>query len=142
MVADFSLGYIEPMSKEVLIQGEVVSGRKLGKKIGFPTVNIVYKGDVSGIFVGEILLDGKWLQAVIHIGKKPTIQDDEVTLEAHILNWTGDVKTGTIVSVKLLKKIRDTKKFEDLKQLEKAIEKDVEFARNWYNLGDSVIKTK
>lgn len=142
MVAADSLGYIEAMSKEVLIKGVVVSGRKLGTKLGFPTVNVVYKGDIKGVFVGEILLGNEWAQAVIHIGKKPTIQDDEVSLEVHILNWSGEVKEGINVSVKLSEKIRDTKKFEDLEELKKAIEKDVEFVRNWYNLQGGVIKTK
>ncbi len=54
MVADDSLGYIEAMSKEVLIEGVVVSGRKLGTKLGFPTVNVLYKGEIAGVFVGEI----------------------------------------------------------------------------------------
>lgn len=130
------------MSKEVLIEGEVVSGRKLGTKLGFPTINILYKGNIAGVFVGEILIKDEWMKAVIHIGKKLTIQDDEVGLEVHILNWEGVVEKGEEVVVKLFEKIRDTKKFENLEELKKEISKDVQFAKNWYNLREDIIKIK
>lgn len=113
------------MSKEILIEGEVVSGKKLGTKLGFPTVNIVYKGDFEGVFVGEIILNGSRKPAAIFIGKG--------LLEVYILDWSEEIREREKISVKLLKKIRDIKKFENYEDLKVEISKDVEFVKNWYN---------
>jgi riboflavin kinase/FMN adenylyltransferase len=125
------------MSKEVFIKGKVVEGRKLGTKLGFPTINVVYKGDVSGIFVGEILLGGKWKRAAVHVGKKPTIADNEVSLEVHVFSFKKEmqkeVSAGKEVIVRLLHKIRETEKFLNLEELKTQISLDVEFVKNWYN---------
>ncbi|MDD3861351.1 MAG: riboflavin kinase [Candidatus Gracilibacteria bacterium] len=113
------------MSKEILIEGEVVSGKKLGRNLGFPTVNIVYKGDFEGVFVGEIILERKQMPAAVFIGKG--------LLEVYILDWSGEICEREKISVKLLKKIRDIKKFENYEDLKSEISKDVEFVKNWYN---------
>jgi riboflavin kinase/FMN adenylyltransferase len=132
-----SLEYTERMSKEVFIKGKVVEGRKLGTKLGFPTINVVYKGDVSGIFIGEILLGGKWKRAAVHVGRKPTINDHEPNLEVHVLSFKKEMErevvAGKEVIVKLLNKIRDTEKFKTLEELKAKISEDVEFIKNWYN---------
>ena len=129
-----SLGYIGRMSKEILIEGEVIPGIKLATKLGFPTVNITYDGDLDGVFVGEILVKEEWRKCMIHVGRKPTVKDYRVSLEAHILDWGGFIRKGTNMSLKVLKKIRDVKKFADLDKLKSAVAKDIEFARNWYSL--------
>jgi len=118
------------------IKGVVISGRGLGKKLGFPTVNVHYDGKITGVFLGEILVDDKWNNAVIHVGKKPTISDVGVFCEAYILNWNKDIKWGTIVEIKLNEKIRDTKKFENIEELKSQIAKDVEFARKTYKMNE------
>lgn len=122
------------MSKEILIEGSVIRGRRIGRKIGFPTLNIPYGGDVRGVFVGEVLLNNEWRRAVIHSGKKPTVDDYAVNLEAHVLDWYKLVKSGTKVTFKLLKKIRNVKKFDNLEELRVALMKNVEFTRNWHRL--------
>lgn len=133
-----SLGYIWCMSKEILVNGEIVSGKKLGTKLGFPTVNIKYRGSESGVFAGEILLGGKWFKSVIHVGKKPTIVDKEICCEVHILEFSSvaerEIFSGRKVSVRFMKKIRNTKKFKNLDELKEKISRDVEFAKSWYNL--------
>ncbi|MFA6917226.1 MAG: riboflavin kinase [Candidatus Gracilibacteria bacterium] len=122
------------MSKEILIEGEVIPGIQLATKMGFPTVNIKYDGDLDGIFVGEILVKKEWRKCMVHAGRKPTVKDYRVSLEAHILDWGGFIHKGTKVSLKILKRIRGIKKFDNLDKLKSAITKDIEFARNWYSL--------
>lgn len=141
------------------ISGEVVKGRGLGKKLGFPTLNILYDGKMSGVFVGRIFIDGGWRKTAVHVGSKPTVGDRQNVCEAHIIDFKGEnfdwekelaqprlagfalcywgghpAKRGRlIVKVELFEKVRDTKKFDNLEDLKSQISKDVEFVKNWYN---------
>lgn len=131
--------------QENLINGKVVSGQKLGRKIGFPTFNIKYDGELRGVFVAELLYKEKTFVAAVNIGGRPTVGDDEVFLEAHLLDFDSflsengifDQENGSSlvdekISFILLKKIRSVQKFGSLDELKMQINKDVEFARNWY----------
>jgi len=126
------------MSKEVLISGKIVVGKKLGTKLGFPTINIRCEKIESGVFVGEIFLQGKWRESVIHVGEKPTIGDVNFSCEVHVLKFdyemNEEIFPGKDIKVRLLYKIRDTEKFGTLDELKGKISQDVEFAKNWYNL--------
>ncbi|MBD3331156.1 bifunctional riboflavin kinase/FMN adenylyltransferase, partial [Candidatus Peregrinibacteria bacterium] len=69
----------------------------------------------------------------VHIGPKPTLSDPKKGVEAFLLDFSGIVKPKTIIQINLMEKIRDIKKFENLEELSKAIKKDVDFVRSWYN---------
>lgn len=111
-----------------------MSGRGLGKQLGFPTINVHYDGQTEGVFLGRIFLENKWHDSVIHVGKKPTVSDVGVFCEVHVLDWNKDVAWGTEVRVELNEKIRDTKKFTDTEELKSQIAKDVEFAKKTYRI--------
>jgi len=123
---------------EKQIKGVVISGRGLGKKLGYPTINVHYDGKISGVFLGKILVDGKWNNSVIHVGEKPTISNVGVFCEVYILDWHSDVKWGTDVEIELGEKIRDTKKFANTDELKEQIAKDVEFAKKTYKMEGQV----
>ncbi|MCK9186651.1 riboflavin kinase [Candidatus Gracilibacteria bacterium] len=112
-----------------IIEGQVVKGFGLGKNLGFPTVNILYDGKLSGVFAGKIFIDGKSFFAAIHVGKRPTISEEMPVLEAHVIydfkEFDGKNLVGEKIKVEILKKIRETKKFADLNELKKQIAKDV-----------------
>jgi len=120
------------MKMSSIIKGEIVKGNNLGEKLGFPTLNIKYIGENLGVFVGKVKLDNLWHLAVVNIGSRPTIGDEEFLCESHLIDWTGSVSLGDKIELKLLKKIRDTKKFPDLDSLKKQISEDVEFAKTCY----------
>lgn len=103
------------------ISGKIIKGKGLGRRLGFPTLNIPYDGGLSGVFVGKVFLNGEWLLAAVHIGE---------VCEAYLLDWNGKVELGTEIKVELLKKIRDTKKFDTPDFLKEQISKDVECVRN------------
>ncbi|MBD3360819.1 hypothetical protein GF366_03390 [Candidatus Peregrinibacteria bacterium] len=117
-----------------VISGKVVKGKGLGRKIGFPTVNILYEEELSGIFAGKVYFNGKGYVSAVHIGRGLTFDDGEAVCESYLIDFNEEIKPGTHIKVELLKKIRDTKKFDDLKTLKKNISKDVEFIKNMYNL--------
>lgn len=106
------------------ISGQVVKGNGIGKKLGFPTLNIPYSGDVRGVFAGKVLIAGKVYGAAVNVGDKPTIGDKKAVCEVHLLDFSG-IFAGNFLEVELIKKIRDTKKFDDLNSLKDQISEDV-----------------
>ncbi|MEK6315750.1 MULTISPECIES: bifunctional riboflavin kinase/FAD synthetase [Burkholderia] len=118
------------------ISGHVAHGLKLGRDLGFPTLNlsIAHKRPaLSGIFV--VLVHGLGeapLPAVASLGVRPTVVDaGRVLLEVHILDWHGDAY-GKLVRVEFLKKLRDEAKFIDLETLTRAIAQDVVDTRAYF----------
>ncbi len=139
-----------------IIEGQVVKGLGVGKTLGFPTINVLYDGELSGVFAGKVSIgekpkivtaakpiacecgggclcsseqNKKGFIAAIHIGKRPTISEDEPILEAHVLDdfekFADKDLSGRLMKVEIFEKIRDTQKFKNLDELKKQIEKDV-----------------
>lgn len=118
------------------ISGHVAHGLKLGRDLGFPTLNlpIAHKRPaLSGIFVVRVHgLAPEPLPGVASLGVRPTIDDSgRVLLEVHLLDWHGDAY-GKLVRVEFLKKLRDEAKFVDLETLSRAIAQDVVDTRAYF----------
>lgn len=115
------------------ISGHVVHGKKLGRTIGFPTLNlrVAHKHPaVSGIYVVQVRgLEDKPLPGVASIGVRPTVDDSgRVLLETYLFDYDKSCY-GKLVRVEFLKKLRDEEKYVDLPTLTAAIERDAEQAR-------------
>jgi FAD synthase len=122
------------MQKQGLkIKGKVREGRKIGRTIGFPTLNMPYEGHKTGIFVGRVRVKGRWWRAAVHLGPRPTFGDSEIVCETFLIDWSGEIEPGTIIEVEVAEKIREIEKFNNLEDLKERISKDVEFVKNWYN---------
>lgn len=117
-----------------MFSGKVVKGKGLGKKIGFPTANICYNGELSGVYAGKVYFNGKGYISAVHIGKNLTFDNDKVTCESYLIGFNEDIKPGTDIKVELLRKIRETRKFKNSAGLKKYISEDVEFIKKMYNL--------
>lgn len=117
------------LGREPYIIGKVIKEKGLGKKIGFPTVNIKPPDELvlpkDGVYAGmvEVALDQKFY-SVINVGKNPTFDQKDRSVEAHILDFKDDIY-GRRVKISFYKRIRDEKKFLDHKHLVSQIEKDV-----------------
>ena len=112
-----------------IISGQVIKGRGLAMKMGFPTINLPYDGESRGVFCAKVFLGDESLKAVMHLGERPTVDDDVPVCEIFILDWRGNIKVGDEIKVERLKKIRDIKKFKSLEALKEQIASDVEFAK-------------
>jgi riboflavin kinase/FMN adenylyltransferase len=118
------------------ISGHVIHGKKLGRTIGFPTMNlrIAHKRPaLSGIFVVQVhgLADHP-LQGVASLGVRPTVEDGgRVLLETYLFNYAEQCY-GKVVRVEFLKKLRDEEKYVDLPTLTAAIDRDVQQARQFF----------
>ena len=112
------------------ITGKVVGGFREGRKIGFPTANIAIDDPcrmipANGVYAVTVRIPGSMEQkhAMMNIGKRPTYNGHEVTLEAHILNFRGDIY-GQTVSVSFISRIRDERKFADIEELTHQLHED------------------
>ena len=118
------LGYSYSMS------GSIVEGRKIGRSIGFPTANIVPENQHKlipgdGVYAVEVKLDKKAYPGMLSIGSNPTVNSDSTlkSIEVHILNFNKDIY-GRNITVIFRKRMRDEKKFDNLKKLTQQMELD------------------
>jgi riboflavin kinase/FMN adenylyltransferase len=117
------------------ISGHVIHGQKLGRTLGFPTLNlrVAHRPALSGIFVVRVHgLGPQPLPAVASIGVRPTVDDSgRVLLEVHLFDFAASCY-GKLVRVEFLEKIRDEEKYDDLATLTAAIEHDASHARGYF----------
>jgi riboflavin kinase/FMN adenylyltransferase len=131
----------ELLGRPYSISGHVLHGRKLGRELGFRTLNLRFghpRPAASGIFVVEVHgLTAQPLPAVASLGVRPTIEDSgRVLLESHCLDWPEtlgeDGGYGRRIRVDLLFKLHDERKYESLQALRTGIAADTDAARGWF----------
>ncbi|MBY0573062.1 MAG: bifunctional riboflavin kinase/FAD synthetase [Undibacterium sp.] len=120
------------------ISGHVIHGQKLGRTLGFPTLNLSVKHQrpaLTGIFTVQVHgLSEQALPAVASLGVRPTVDDSgRVLLETHVLDTQLEAY-GKIIQVEFLQKIRNEEKYEGLDQLTQAIQNDARLARDFFRL--------
>lgn len=115
------------------LAGRVVHGRKRGRDIGFPTVNLELNEPFviprTGVYVGEATVSGFARRAAVNIGYRPTTdQDGLLAIEAHLLDFDDDVY-GREISLDLFTYVRPERKFDSLSDLTVQLQSDVKRAR-------------
>ncbi len=112
------------------IEGEVIYGRQLGRKLGFPTANIIYPDKLVripyGVYKVNLELESKIYSGMMNFGIKPTIDDGNniPVVEVHILNFNNDIY-GKIIKINIETQIRPERKFNSLDELRMQIKKDI-----------------
>lgn len=124
----------ELLGRPYLLRGIVIEGQRLGRQLGYPTANLrptsenaVLPGD--GVYAAFVTTpDGERRPAVVNVGHRPTVSDPavptNVSIEIHIPDFTGYLYDDEL-AVEFVRRLRDEKKFKNLDQLKKAIEKDI-----------------
>lgn len=112
-----------------VIQGEVVHGKKIARELGFPTANIKRAKRVypkNGIYGARVKIKGedKVRYGVVNIGVNPTLKPGEKSIEVNILDFDKFIY-GKIVTIELVKYLREEKKFSSIEELKKSIGNDV-----------------
>jgi hypothetical protein len=121
-----NLGYYFPLS------GKVVLGNKIGRSIGYPTINIEPDEPRKlippmGVYSGMTRIRERWYKSMINIGIRPTLDLSKVTIEAHIFDFSDDVY-GESASIHFIGRIRDEMRFNSLDQLKTQLFTDQEKA--------------
>jgi len=131
--ADEYLGYEYPIS------GEVITGNKIGRSIGFPTANIQYNNHyklipANGVYAVEVGYKGDLFKGMMNIGRRPTInnQDAGMTMEVHIFDFDQDIY-NKVITVLMRKRIRDEVKFKNLDKLRIQLIKDKVTVESHFN---------
>ena len=118
------------------ISGHVIHGQKLGRTLGFPTLNLALphrRPALSGIFVVQVHgLAEHALPGVASLGVRPTVDDSgRVLLETYVFDFAEQCY-GKLVQVEFLHKLHDEEKYVDLPTLTDAIARDAEQARAYF----------
>lgn len=128
------------LGRPYAISGHVVHGKKLGRELGFRTLNLRFpfkRPAAHGIFVVKVHgLGGAVLPGVASLGVRPTVEDaGRVLLETHCLDWPEELGPeagyGELISVELLHKLHDERRYDSLGALQAGIAQDEADARAW-----------
>ena len=117
------------LSRQWTIEGKVKKGRMLGRKIGFPTCNIDIKNYViakPGVYSVNVKIEKnkKIFKGIANLGFRPTFNQKKILLEVNLFNFSGNLYNKKL-SVDFKKFIRGEKKFKNIDQLKKQINKDI-----------------
>ncbi len=115
------------------ISGQVVSGERLGRTLGFPTANIASENEIllpNGVYAAQVLRAGVCYQAAVNIGNRPTVkpQNQKPGLEAFLIDFEDDLY-GEELEVRFICRIRSEKRFPGIAELSRQIARDVEQIR-------------
>lgn len=120
------------------ITGIVERGKRLGRQLGFPTANISPVGNTpalpaNGVYAAAIRLEGEAAPrpCMLNQGVHPTVPEGKPTIEAHLLNYKGDLY-GRRVQVEYLHFLRPERRFEDLDALRAQLQRDLDTTRRWF----------
>ena len=119
------------------ITGVVAAGKRIGRTLGFPTANILPDEGCAlpsqnGVYAALLTLaDGRALPCVLYKGRHPTLPEGAATVEAFVLDFTGDLY-GQRVRVDFLAFLRPETRFPDKEALRAQIARDTENARAWF----------
>src|SRR5262247_2881431 len=113
------------------IRGEVVHGAGRGRTLGFPTANIRTDRPLGlsvGVYACRLAVGENQYQAVVNVGFRPTFGVNELAVEAHVLDFTGDLYDQRVTLV-FLRGLREERKFPSVEELRRQIALDVAAAR-------------
>ena len=110
------------------LKGKIEKGKGLGRKIGFPTININPEENLClkyGVYAGFIEINKKVYKSAINFGIKPTFEESRPLIEVHIIQNFSEKINQDFAKVYFIKYIREEKKFENIEKLKAQILKDI-----------------
>lgn len=120
------------------LSGKVIHGQKLGKRINFPTANILISESYKlipkiGVYAVESIIEGKKMFGMMNIGKNPTIEGKGDSVEVHFFDFQGDLY-GKVITLHLIDYIREEQKFSSVEALRMQLEKDEKVVREIFKM--------
>jgi riboflavin kinase/FMN adenylyltransferase len=115
------------------LSGEIIRDRGIGKRLGFPTANMLISEEKSalknGVYRGHVVIDGVTKKALINYGARPTYSLNIPLVETHILDFNGDLY-GKELTVYFDGFLREIVKFDSENALKEQLKKDLESIKN------------
>ena len=118
------------LGRSVFLDGAVLEGKRLGRTLGFPTLNIEVENELSpsnGVYITAVHIPSfaRTFPAVTNIGVRPTFNGGHRVVEAHILGNVGNLY-GTHIRIQFVERIRDEVAFRTAAELVERMKEDVE----------------
>ncbi len=118
------------------VTGEVIRGKQLGSKLGFPTANIRYDANRSawpaeGVYAGIAYVRDALYLCILNQGKHPTTPEGVPTVEAHLLDYSGGELYSEQITLEYLHYLRPEQTFPSLEALTGQLNQDKQAARAW-----------
>lgn len=118
-----------------ILTGRVVTGRKLGHKLGFPTANVQLPRGVvyprSGVYACRVNIAGLSRIAVTNVGSRPTVEGHEKRTETWVLDFDGNLYDREL-TLEFCAFLRPERKFDTLEELKAAVLRDAEKTREYF----------
>lgn len=122
---------IKMMTRPYILKGKVIKGKQIGTQIGFPTVNLDYDKSFvlprGGVYYTAVRYNNKIYKGITNVGYNPTVENDKLSIETHILNFSSDIYFQDI-ELEFINRIRDEKKFSSISELTQQLRKDKLYA--------------
>lgn len=128
------LGYLYSVS------GVVEHGKQLGRRLGFPTMNVAFeerkKAPRFGVYACRVCIDGEWFPGIGNIGVKPTVTKERRLLaEVYVLGYEGDAY-GKTITVSLCDFERPEKTFASIEELKTQVDADILYGKQYFHLDE------
>jgi riboflavin kinase/FMN adenylyltransferase len=126
------------LGRPFVLTGEIVGGTGTGRKFTFPTLNLRPEQELlpaKGVYITRTLLAGEPIsrRSVTNIGVRPTFNGHSVTIETHLLDFTGDI-SAKHMELRFWKRLRPEKRFAGPEELRVQIVKDIASANRFFTL--------
>lgn len=119
------------------LTGQVLHGKKLGSRLGFPTVNLRIPDDcvipAFGVYAARVRVDGREYAAAANVGVRPTVDHGgTVTAEGTLLDFDGSLY-GKTICLEFFRHLRPERRFESTDALREQVMRDIEDVRRYFN---------
>ncbi len=113
--------------------GEVTSGDRLGRRLGYPTANLRISPEIllpgSGVYLARAFVAGGWADALLYIGTRPSVEDKDLRCELHLMREPARELYGLTIEVRILERLREDRAYPSLDDLRRQIGRDLRRAR-------------
>ena len=119
----------------LILSGEVVHGKGLGKTVGMPTANLRIQNEklpATGVYATKVRIGEETYCSVTNIGRRPSVDEEKhITVESFIFDFDKDIY-GQTVTLEVCKYLRPVQKFHNLKEVHEQVEKDIEQTKKYF----------
>lgn len=120
------------------VNGRVEHGKRLGRTLGFPTMNVAWPEyklvPPRGVYVSEITVDGIIYPGISNVGVKPTVsKDDKVVLESFLFGYGSDAY-GRKIKAEFLEFRRPEQKFDSIDEMKASVDKDIAYGKRYFGI--------
>jgi riboflavin kinase/FMN adenylyltransferase len=113
----------------MIFEGIVIQGLQNGRKLGFPTANVLLNKDSSdlkdGVYAVKVTVKGQSLNGMLYVGNRPTFHLSQKSIEIYLFDFHEDIYNQKL-NFQIIKKIRESEKFDSINELVVQIKKDQE----------------